>query len=173
MKKLKTTLLLVATTLAIIVTNAQETTVTIEFDNAETALEVVKKYVTALHEGDADRMSAQLAEKATVYGLNGGPDSLTVTEHTNYYTRSVATYDHTITNDLYLPVKVENNWNEGEWILTWGTNTITHKKTGAKTIIPYHTANLVQNGKIILMQNYYDLLNVVKTQGLSVNGPIK
>jgi len=171
MRALKTTILLASLALASFVSNAQKSTVTMEFDNAATANEIVQKYVKALQIGDVATMSAQLAENAMVYGLGGGLDSLNVAQHTEYFTNSTTTYKHNITQDLYLPVKVENNWNEGEWVLAWGTNTVTNKKTGKSTTIPYHVVNLIQDGKIIMSRHFYDVLNILESQGFTITPP--
>lgn len=141
---------------------AQE--VTLEFQNAATALEVVQKYTKALQAGDVATMNAQFASNAMIYGLGGGLDSLTVAQHKEYYTTSTNTYKHSLSQELYLPVKVTNNWNEGEWILTWGTNTLTNKATGKTIVVPYHTAGRVMNGKIVFLRYWYDMLNILETQ---------
>lgn len=151
--------------------HGQENNVTLEFDNAETALELVQNYVKALQTGDVDAMNAQLADNAMIYGLGGGLDSLNVTQHKEYFKNSTATYNHVISQDLYLPVKVTDNWNEGEWVLSWGTNTVTNKKTGKSIPIPYHTANLVQNGKIVMTRYFYDMLNILESQGYTITPP--
>ncbi|SDE78612.1 hypothetical protein SAMN05421636_107250 [Pricia antarctica] len=174
MRTLKMTLFLFSTLLLFpMLANAQtsDVGVTLEFDNAASALELVQNYVKALQEGDVNTMNAQLADNAMVYGLGGGMDSLNVVEHKAYYLNSTSNYNHVITQDLYLPVKVTKNWNEGEWVLAWGTNTITNKKTGKTTTIPYHTANLIQNGKVIMIRYFYDVLNVLKTQGYPIPAP--
>lgn len=150
----------------------QQIGVTLEFDNAITSQELVQNYVKALQAGDVETMNAQLADNAIIYGLGGGLDSLNVSQHKEYYKNSTATYNHVITQDLYLPVKVTNNWNEGEWVLAWGTNTVTVKKTGKSIAIPYHTANLVQNGKIIVTRYFYDMLNIMESQGYTITPPI-
>ena len=171
MKKVKIRMLLVVMTLSLSIAMAQEAAVTLEFDNSTNARDIVLKYIKALQEGDVTTMSAQLATNAMVYGLGGGLDSLNVAQHTDYYTNSTMNYTHSISQDLYLPVKVENNWNQGEWVLTWGTNTLTNKKTGNTITIPYHTVNLLQDGKIIMMRYYYDMLNVLETEGFAVIVP--
>ena len=148
--------------------NAQEPQVTLEFENAESAQQLVKNYVAALQKGDIATMSAQLSPDAMIYGLGGGLDSLTVEQHNVYFTSSTATFKHNITQDLYLPVKVTDNWNEGEWILCWGMNTITDKKTGLEILIPYHIVNRIENGKIVFVRYYYDLLNIGESQGFSL-----
>jgi len=151
--------------------SGQEIGVTLEFDNAITAQELVQNYRNALEAGDVATMNAQLDKNAMIYGLGGGSDSLNVVQHKAYYENSTATYKHEISQDLYLPVKVTNNWNEGEWVLTWGINTITNKKTGTSTPIPYHAVNLIQNGKIIMKRYYYDVLNMMTNQGYKITPP--
>ena len=172
MRTLKMTLLLTTFLLVIpFMSNAQESTVTLEFENTETASEVVQNYVNALQNGDVPSMNSQLANNAMIYGLGGGLDSLNVSQHNKYYTDSTTEYEHSISQALYLPVKVTNNWNEGEWVLAWGTNTITNKKTGKSTIVPYHTANLVENGKITSSRYFYDMLNIIENQGFTITPP--
>ncbi len=171
MRKVKLVVLAITITLGTSILKAQDPIVTLEFSNAQTAIEVAQKYTKALQNGDLDTMEEQLADNAMVYGLGGGLDSLNVTQHKAYYSNSLANYTHAISNDLYLPVKVTDNWNEGEWILSWGTNTVTDKKTGAVIIIPYHTAGIVKNGKFVSVRYFYDMLNVLKSQGYSITPP--
>jgi len=172
MKILKVTLALaLVLMLTPIISNAQDPVVTLEFANAETAMEVVQKYTKALQAGDVATMTAQLAPNAMIYGLGGGLDSLTVAQHREYYTNSTNQFKHSLSGELYLPVKVTNNWNEGEWVLSWGTNTITHKATGKVIIVPYHTAGTVVNGKITFLRYWYDMLNVVRGQGYEIKPP--
>ena len=171
MRTLKITMFLASMMLTLFVSKAQEMAVTLEFDNALTAQELVQNYIKALQNGDVATMSAQLADNAMIYGLGGGLDSLNVAGHTEYFTNTAANYKNVITQDLYLPVKVENNWNEGEWVLVWGTNTITNKKTGKNIVIPFHTVNLVENGKIIFLRYFYDMLNIREGQGFTLTPP--
>lgn len=111
------------------VSKAQDVDVTLEFKNAEIAEKLVRDYTSALQKGDVAGMNAQLHEKAMIHGLGGGLDSLNVMQHKKYFTNSTNQYTHSISGDLYLPIKVENYWNEGKWLLSWGTNTVTDKKT--------------------------------------------
>ena len=153
------------------ISNAQDQVVTLEFQNAAKALEVVQKYTKALQAGDVATMTAQFAPGAMIYGLGGGLDSLTVAQHKEYYTNSTNQFKHTLSQELYLPVKVTNNWNEGEWILSWGINTLQDKKTGKTVRVPYHTAGVIVNGKITRMNYWYDRLNVLLGQGFEVKPP--
>ena len=169
MKTLKITLVLaLVLMLTPFISNAQEMAVTLEFQNAATALEVVQKYTKALQAGDVATMNAQFAPNAMIYGLGGGLDSLTVDQHNDYYTNSTKQYKHSLSQELYLPVKVTNNWNEGEWVLSWGTNTVTDKATGKTITIPYHTASTVVDGKITFVRYWYDMLNILKNQGFDI-----
>ena len=173
MKRLKCTLLLVVITLTLCITNAQEPKVSLEFDNGKTATETIKKYVTALQNADAEGITALMNKDAMVYGLGGGLDSLNTMKHKAYWINSLANYKHSISNDLYLPVKVENNWNEGEWLLTWGVNTIENNNTGIVTPVPYHIASLIVDGKITTMRYYLDYIGLLTKQGYTVTPPTK
>jgi ketosteroid isomerase-like protein len=148
-----------------------EVKVNLEFENAKIASQIVQDYTKALQEGDVEKMNAQLHENARIYGLGGGLDSLNVTQHKDYFKQSTDQYTHSISSDLYLPVKVENNWNEGEWLLSWGTNTVTDKKTKKEIVIPYHSVSLVEGGKIVFMRYYYDMLNIATSQGFTLTPP--
>lgn len=144
---------------------------TLEFENASSAETVVKNYVDALQKGDVASMNAQLSKNAMSYGLGGGLDSLNVKQHKEYYKESISNYNHSISKDIYIPIKVTDNWNEGEWILTWGTNTVTNKESGAIIPIPYHIAFIVADGKISQVYYYYDMLNILTNDGWSITPP--
>ncbi|MDG5491461.1 nuclear transport factor 2 family protein [Psychroserpens sp. SPM9] len=175
MKVLKKTMLAAFTLLLFLPmhVNAQkdQPKVTLEFKNSETANQLVRNYTQALQKGDVAKMNAQLHESAMIYGLGGGLDSLNVEQHNVYFTNSTNQFKHSISQDLYLPVKVENNWNEGEWLLSWGTNTITDKKTGKSIVVPYHTVSMVEGGKIVFIRFFYDLLNIIESQGYTITPP--
>jgi hypothetical protein len=172
MKILKITMALALLVMLMpMISNAQDQVVTLEFQNAAKALEVVQIYTKALQSGDVATMNAQFAPNAMIYGLGGGLDSLTVAQHKEYYTNSTNQFKHTLSQELYLPVKVTNNWNEGEWILSWGTNTLQHKTTGKIMTVPYHTAGRIVNGKIEFLRYWYDMLNIMESQGFEVKPP--
>jgi hypothetical protein len=174
MKILKITLSLAFLMMLLpMISNAQDQVVTLEFQNAAKALEVVQKYTKALQDGDVATMNALFAPGAMIYGLGGGLDSLTVAQHKEYYTNSTNQFKHTLSQELYLPVKVTNNWNEGEWVLSWGTNTLQHKATGKIITVPYHTAGRIVNGKIEFLRYWYDMLNIMEAQGFEVKPPSK
>lgn len=167
MKTIKITVLLaIITMLSPTITSAQEST--LEFKNAASATALVKNYIAALQNGDVDKMNAQLSKDVYIQGLGGGIDSLNYEQHKEYYTKSTSKYVHKVSRDLYLPVKVTDNWNEGEWVLSWGTNTLTNKETKKEIPIPYHTASLIADGKIIRIIYFYDMLNILVKEGLSI-----
>ena len=174
MKILKATMAMVLLMMLMpLISNAQGPVTTLEFPNAAKALDVVQKYTKALQAGDVAAMNSQLAPGAMIYGLGGGLDSLTVIQHREYYTNSTNQYKHTLSSELYLPVKVTNNWNEGEWVLSWGVNTIQDKKTGKTIRVPYHTAGRIENGKIVSLRYWYDMWNIMESQGFEVKPPSK
>ncbi|NAS11963.1 nuclear transport factor 2 family protein [Flavobacteriaceae bacterium R33] len=148
-------------------------TSTLEFKNSKTALATVQKYVKALQNGDVATMNAQFASDAVIYNLGGAVDSTSVAGHGEYYTRSTNTYNHKFARDFYLPVKVTDYWNEGEWVLSWGTNVVTSKKEGAQISVPFHTAAMIENGKIKRLYYFYDMLNILKNQGFTIQPPSK
>jgi hypothetical protein len=79
MRTLKVTLILaVLMVMMPIISEAQEAAVTLEFNNAASALEAVQNYTKALQAGDVAKMDAQLHNDIMVYGLGGALDSLTI-----------------------------------------------------------------------------------------------
>ena len=134
-------------------------------------MEVIQKYTKALQDGDVAAMNSLFAPDAMIYGLGGGLDSLTVTQHKEYYTTSIENYTHSLSQELHLPVKVTNNWNEGEWVLAWGVNTLTNKANGKTITVPYHTASRLENGKITFIRYWYDMLNIMTQQGFTISPP--
>jgi hypothetical protein len=64
--------------------------------------------------GDVAKMDGLLHKDFMVWELGGGLDSLTKVQHKEFYTTSTNQYKHTLSGDLYLPVKVTNNWNESD-----------------------------------------------------------
>ena len=170
MKTIKITLL-TALFLMLTTSNANAQESTLDFENAESATTLVKNYVDALQNGDVEKMNAQLSKDVFIQGLGGGVDSLNYKQHKVYYTESTSKYTHSISGELYLPVKVTNNWNEGEWVLSWGTNTVTNKNTKTEIPVPYHTASLVEDGKIIRLIYFYDMLNILAKEGWSITPP--
>ena len=68
-------------------------------------------------------------------------------------------------------MKVENNWNEGERLLSWGTNTVTDKNTGTKIEIPHHTFSMITGDKIVMIRYFYDMLNIATGQGFTLTPP--
>lgn len=174
MKAIKTYFLTILTLVfSTVFVNAQtEPTVTLEFKNADAAQKLAQGYLQGWKDMDVSKLQKNLSEKAMIYGLGSGADSLTVAQHKEFLTENMKSYTYGISNELYLPVKVTNNWNEGEWVLCWGINTVTNKKTGKKSEVPYHIAVRTENGKDIDgVYYYYDSGNLLATQGWTITPP--
>ncbi|WP_435623409.1 hypothetical protein [Flagellimonas sp.] len=174
MKTLKTVVLsAIALFCSVTVAQAQDE-VTLDFPNANAALQMAQYYVQGWKDMDLSKLQKNLAPKAMVYGLGAGNDSLNVAQHKQFLKESMQTYTYKITDELYLPVKVTNNWNEGEWVLCWGINTVTNKKTGKESRVRYHTAVLTENGNEIMgVYYFYDTGDVMRSQGFTITPPGK
>ncbi len=171
MKKLKTTMLaMLILFLTPVISTAQETS--LEFENVAVAVKLAKDYVAALQKGDVDQMRAQFSPNALIFGLSGGLDSLDVKQHYEYYTNSTNRFNYSVANPVYLPVKVRSGEiPKGEWILSWGTTTISDKESGTKISIPFQITSLVENGKITRMMYFFDRLNVMENLGYTLTPP--
>ena len=172
MRTLKTTLLSVSILFFSVTMVQAQSEVTLDFPNADGALQLAQQHVQGWKDMDLAKLEKNLSPKAMIYGLGAGNDSLTVAQHKDFLKASMDKYTYKVTSELYLPVKVTNNWNEGEWVLCWGLNTITNKKTGKKSPVRYHTAILNENGKeIVAVYYYYDTGDVMATQGFTITPP--
>jgi len=171
MKRLKITFLFVTLIFGVALSKAQEPTVSLDFDNGKTATENLKKYATALQNANAEGIAALMTKDAMDYGLGGVLDSLNTEQHKAYRINSLSSYKHRISNNLYLPVEFENNWNEGEWLLTCGVNTLTNTITGKVIPVPYHIASLLVEDKITAMHYYLDYINLLTKQGYKLMPP--
>jgi len=161
MKTIKAIGLVIVLIFAPLIASAQTT---LEFENAESNLKLVTNYIEALQNEDVSAMNDQFSENAMIFGLGSGTDTLDVSQHHEFYSNSL--YSHSVSNAVYLPVKVTGDSGpEGEWVLAWGVNTITHKQTGNKTEVPYQLTNLVEDGKIVLMRYYYDVFDILQNNG--------
>lgn len=167
------TAVLSAITLFFSVTVAQaQDEVTLDFPNAKGALQLAQQYVQGWKDMDVSKLEKNLSAKAMIYGLGAGNDSLTVAQHKDFLKESMKAYTYEVASELYLPVKVTNHWNEGEWVLCWGLNTVTNRKTGKKSPVRYHTAILTENGnKIVGIYYYYDTGDIMKSQGFTIKAP--
>ncbi|MEX0362692.1 MAG: hypothetical protein AB3N10_17085, partial [Allomuricauda sp.] len=114
MKTLKTTILSAITLLFFLTTTQAQSEVTLDFHNADAALKLAQQYVQGWKDMDVSKLQKNLADKAMIYGLGAGNDSLNVAQHKGFLKESMKTYTYELTSELYLPVKVTNNWNEGE-----------------------------------------------------------
>ncbi|CAM4404891.1 nuclear transport factor 2 family protein [Zobellia nedashkovskayae] len=171
----KITLFTLAVLFTPLIFNAQEISATMEFENAEANVAIVSNYVNALQNEDVQTMVAQLADDAKIYGLTGGPSNeMSPTQLSEYYKESFATTKHKIDeNTAYAPIKVTGGINEGEWVMVWTTDTISHKETGQEIAIPAQVTCILENGKIAMMAHYYDQLNVMMSMGYTLQPPSK
>lgn len=175
MKSFNTSIVFIFMFLLVLTVSAQDDKVktSLEFQNSETATRLVKNHIAALQNGDVDAMTSQLHEKVVIYGLGRDAEPLNITQHKDFFINSTKQYTHAIGGDLYVPLKIENSSNAGEWLLSWGNNTITDKETGKQIQIPFHMSARVDGDKIIWMRYFVDLLNIAEGQGFTLTPPKK
>ena len=155
------------------VTSAQEPIPILEFENAAANAQLVKNYTAALVKGDVTTMAAQFAEDAEIYGLSGAPlNKMNRTQLSEYFKGNFAEATYVIDeNTAYLPLKVTDGNNKGEWVMVWTTVTVTIKESGKEIAIPAQLTCFIEKGKITRIMHYYDQLNVAQSQGYTLQPP--
>ena len=144
----------------------------LDYPNADASLKMAQQYITGWKEMNLSKLQKNLSSDAVIYGLGRGNDSLTVAQHKDFLKERFETYTFEVSNELYLPVKVTNNRNEGEWVLCWGLNTATNKENGKVSPVRYHIAVLTENGKEIKAVYYfYDTGDFMESQGWTMTPP--
>ncbi len=178
MKTIKTTISVLLVTLLFSFTAiAQDNPlagVSIEYPNYAKNVAIAKEYVAALNEGNAKKASDLLHDKAIIKGLGGGNESLSKQDHFKYYNQSLTASFLKTTNEVYLPLKTENNEQVGnyEWVFIWGNVNSTIKKTKKYAETPFHVVATIAEGKITSLDFYYDNMAFLEINGYTL-APIK
>lgn len=159
MKTLKTILCLLVCTFCLSVT-AQDKGVTLDFDTYDSNMALLKEYVTHMNAGDAAKLNALFNDDAMIVGLNGTSDTISKKQHLDNYTANFKENTLTISEDVYLSVKTDENAAvaPGEYGFSWGTVKSTNKATKKTAMASYHVVALINGGKLSFLGHYYDTM---------------
>jgi len=179
MKTLKTSIYLIVCTLCIsFTTQAQEKTekgVTLDFENYDANLALLKEYVTYMNAGDAAKLNALFNDDAIIVGLNGTTDTISKKQHLDSYMANFKENKFTVTEDIYLSVKTNASAAvaPGEYGFSWGNVASTNKATKKTAMASYHVVALVNNGKLSFLGHYYDTMPFALRDGATLTMPKK
>lgn len=159
-------------TLAMCVCFSQMTyaqTVSLEFDNAETAANLINSYIDGMDNLAVNTVMSTLSPEAIIFSPGG--DTISMQAHKASLSNLFSLYDYELSEPVILPVKVTDSPIAGEYVCAWGTCTLTLKATGQKVQIDYHTLSVVSNGKIVWLKPYYDELSTFQKLGYTLKEP--
>lgn len=144
--------------------------VTLEFPNEEKAIQTAKETVKAYETGNWEVLRENVQEEAYFYNL-GSFDSLTLDQTINYWKRGRETATPVLADDgAWLAVSVPQGPRKGNWILHWGTNTLSYPN-GETISFPYHVALKFKNDKVNQAHFYYDNNRIIRALGYEIQMP--
>lgn len=135
--------------------------------NSEADIATVEAFFDALVAGDEAAIRAAINEDFVSYYQMSPLDTTTASELVQSWTvdipaaRSNQSVETVVANSL----RVKAGDFEGDWVLFWGTYKANMNDSGAEIVVPYHTTNLMVNGKISVQYIYYDRLAIMQAQG--------
>ena len=149
-----------------------ENNANLEYPAAEDDLEVAKATVDAYETGDWDELRSNLKQDAIIYGL-GNTDSIDVDETITYWSRGRDDANPNLAeNGTWLTVSMEEGPRKGNWVLYWGTNTLTYKN-GEEITFPFHVSMKMEDGKVSEAHFYYDNMKIIRALGYAISPPLE
>lgn len=134
----------------------------------KTAQETVKAYET----GNWEALRKNSIGDATFYNL-GSYDSLTLDQTIKYWSKGREFATPVLAEDgVWLGVSVPEGPRKGNWILHWGTNTLSYPN-GETISFPYHVALQFEEDKVSRAHFYYDNNRIIRALGYEIEPPLK
>lgn len=144
--------------------------VTLEFPNQNKAMEIAKETVEAYETGNWEVLRKNVHQEAYFYNL-GSFDSLTLDQTIKYWEKGRETATPVLADDgAWLAVSVPEGPRQGNWILHWGTNTLSYPN-GETISFPYHVALKFKNEKVSQAHFYYDNNRIIRALGYEIQPP--
>lgn len=144
----------------------------LDYPEAEKNMQTVKKAMEAYETGNWDQLRAQVTDDARFYNL-GSFDSLTIDQTVDYWKKGREAATPVLSeNEIWLPVSVKEGPRKGNWVLHWGSNTLSYPN-GETISFPYHIATKLEDGKISNIYFYYDNNRIIRALGYAIDPPVK
>lgn len=139
---------------------------------AQEDLTVAQATVQAYETGDWDELRSHLSPEAKIYGL-GNTDTLTVDETLTYWSRGRDDATPTLSeNGTWLTVSMEEGPRKGNWVMYWGTNTLTYRN-GEDISFPFHVSMKMEDNQVIEAHFYYDNMKIIRSLGYAISPPLE
>ncbi len=144
----------------------------LDYPEAEKNMNTVKKAMEAYQNGNWEQLRNSVTEDARFYNL-GSFDSLNLEQTIEYWKKGRETAVPTLAeNQIWLPVSVKDGPRQGEWVLHWGSNTLSYPN-GETVSFPYHLATRMEGDKISKIYFYYDNNRIIRAMGYAIDPPLK
>lgn len=144
----------------------------LEYPGADKNMNTVKKAMEAYETGNWELLRKSVTDDARFYNL-GSFDSLTLDQTIEYWKKGRETATPALAeNQIWLPVSVSEGPRQGNWVLHWGSNTLSYPD-GETISFPYHIATKMEGDKISRIYFYYDNNRIIRAMGYAIDPPLK
>ena len=134
----------------------------------KTAKEIVKAYET----GNWETLRQDATENAIFHNL-GSYDSLTIDQTIKYWKKGRESATPVLSEDgVWLGVSIAEGARKGNWVLHWGTNTLSYPN-GETISFPYHVALNFEGNKVSAAHFYYDNNKIIRALGYEIQPPFE
>ena len=132
----------------------------------QTAKETVEAYET----GNWETLRKNSKTDVMFYNL-GSYDSLNLDQTIRYWSKGREIATPVLADDgVWLGVSVAEGPRKGNWILHWGTNTLSYPN-GETISFPYHVALKFDEDKVSQAHFYYDNNRIIRALGYEIQPP--
>lgn len=144
----------------------------LEYPEADKNMKTVKKAMEAYETGNWELLRNSVTDDVRFYNL-GSFDSLNLDQTIEYWKKGRETATPTLAeNQIWLPVAVAEGPQQGQWVLHWGSNTLSYPN-GESISFPYHIATKLEDDKISRIYFYYDNNRIIRAMGYAIDPPLK
>lgn len=144
----------------------------LEYPEADKNMNTVKKAMEAYETGNWELLRNSVTEDVRFYNL-GSFDSLNLNQTIEYWKKGRETATPALAeNQIWLPVSVKEGPRQGQWVLHWGSNTLSYPN-GESISFPYHIATKMDGDKISRIYFYYDNNRIIRAMGYAIDPPLK
>ena len=146
--------------------------VSVDFPAEDKLMEIARETVKAYEMGNWEALRRNATKDATFYNL-GSYDSLNLDQTIKYWTEGRKIATPLLSEDgVWLAVAVPQGPREGNWILHWGTNTLSYP-TGETITFPYHVAMKFRDESVSQIHFYYDNNRIIRALGYEIQPPLE
>ncbi|WP_324721475.1 hypothetical protein [Salinimicrobium sp. HB62] len=146
--------------------------VSLDFPEEDKIMQIARETVKAYETGNWELLKKNSTDDAKFFNL-GSYDSLSVGQTVQYWKKGREIATPVLSEDgVWLAVTVPEGPREGNWILHWGTNTLSYP-TGETISFPYHVALKFHENKVRQYHFYYDNNRIIRALGYEVQPPFE